>query len=85
MKFRLHFLGAELEFSSRCSKMLLWHWPTYFDFPSYCIIELFYATLTYFPSLVFSALVLRVLDCWLLLCAFINITKTLTYTFMHVA
>ena len=80
--FRLHFLGAELEFSSRCLKTLLW--PTYFDFPIYCQKELFCNYLTsIFLSLVFSVLVLKVLNCCLLLCAFIYNIKTLTVTFIQ--
>ena len=77
------FLEQSLNSAVGAKNTLLW--PTYFDFPSYCLIELFYDTLTYFISLVFSALVLMVLDCLLLLCAFIYNTKTLTDTFMHVA
>ena len=59
-------------------------WPPNFDFPIYCLDDLScnYLTLI-FTNLVFSVLVLKVLDCWLLLCAFIYHTKTLTVPFIQ--
>ena len=65
MKFRLHFLGAEFWIQQLVLKKRLL-WPTYFDFPIYFPDKLFCNNLTYVSSLIFSVLILRVLNCCLL-------------------